>query len=344
MTDGELFDELDYDGDGLLSREELRQVAVLFGWHWPQAQVYALLDYLTIRAPLDRDSFIACMARISADPDGVYGQALREGPLAAELSPSDGPRVLRPADNGAGKGARIRPGGESAQGTALGERTAGRLEDILEDHAAQRYAAAIGELGVPRLVVRTDEAALLIIDPQRSFTSGEWMRSLGPGGETEVSPIRRAFDNCARLLRDVYHRTEVMFTRCPFPPESYGWDERLEGIIDPWQLYFIKPGNNVLTPDANGCREWVEALIRSGTKVLVMGGCTLNSCIRVSARETRLRFRDDGLSVVADLSLCGARTSNYADSSLFEGISPVESAMREMSSAGIVIAERVAWL
>ena len=209
---------------------------------------------------------------------------------------------------------------------------------------AGAYAATIAELGVPRLMVGPDEAALLIIDPQRSFTSGEWMQSLGPDGDREAMPIRRAFDNCARLLQAVYHRTEVMFTRCPFPPQSYGWDDRLEGIIDPEQLYFIKPGNNAFIPATNGYREWVEGLIKKGIKFLVMGGCTLNSCVRVSAVETRLRFRSDEIAIVVDLSLCGARASNYAGSSLFNGMSSVETAIREISSAGIMVADQVVWL
>ncbi len=85
----------------------------------------------------------------------------------------------------------------------------------------------------------------------------------------------------------------------------------------------------------------MEALIEGGIKVLVVRGCTLNSCVRVSARETRLRFRNDGLSVVVDMSLCGARACNYAPSSPFGGMSAVEPALREMSAAGITIVERV---
>ncbi len=344
MTDAELFDELDYDGDGMLSRDELRQVASLFGWHWPQAPVYALLDYLTIRAPLDKDAFVSCMALVSRDPDGVYGRVLREGPLTAELSGSGRPRVVRPVNRETGNEERSHPDGEGMEKVASAGRVKATQEDVPEQHAVGRYGAVLGELCVPRFTVRAGTAALLIIDPQRSFASGEWMRSLGPGGEGEVMPIRRAFENCARVLPDVYRRVEVMFTRCPFPPESYGWDERLEGVIDPGQLYFIKPGNNVLMPAANGYGEWVETLIKEGIRVLVMGGCTLNSCVRVSARETRLRFRYEGLSVVVDLSLCGARGSNYVPSSVFGGMSAVESAIREMAAAGIKVAERVDWL
>ncbi len=343
MTDGELFDELDYDGDGLLTRRELRQVASLFEWHWPQAPLYALLDYLIIRAPLDKSGFVSCMALVAGDPDGAYGRVLREGPIIGEQAGQRRFRANCPPNRETANGESERPDVASMENVASGGSVTAGLEDILGKDVAGRYSAVLGEVGVSCHKVRPDAAALLVIDPQRSFTSGDWMLSLGPGGVDEVIPIRRAFDNCAGVLSAVYPRAEVMFTRCPFPPESYGWYERLEEVIDPEQLYFIKPGNNVFKPATNGFTEWVDALIEAGTKVLVVGGCTLNSCVRVSARETSLRFRDDGLSVVVDMSLCGARASNYAPSPAFGGMSAVESALREMSGAGVVIAGRVDW-
>jgi hypothetical protein len=188
------------------------------------------------------------------------------------------------------------------------------------------------------------DAALLIIDPQRSFTCGTWMRSAGAGADTEVAPIRLAFDHCARLLAALDSRVETMFTRCPFPPDSYDWDERLSGVVDDSQLYFVKPGNSVLWPPTNGFRRWVEHLIQGGKKALVMGGCTLNSCLRVSALETRRCFADRGFRVAVDLSLAGARTSNYVPSELFGGMSAVESAVREMTAAGVRVAPQVTWL
>ena len=341
MTDDELFDALDLDRDGMLSRQELHRVALQFGWEWQQAPIYALLDFLTIRTPLARDAFISCMAQISLDPDGAYGQVLQQGPLMAGLSRPD---CSRGTHSGTGNGA-----GDSATkgtpGNGKGDgRVAGRPEDILSGEIAVDYAAALERLNLPRLGVRSDETALLIIDPQSSFTSGAWMWAMGAAGVHEVTPIRQAFDNCAGLLKAVYHRVEVMFTRCPFPPESYGWDERLDGIIDPGQIYFIKPGNNVLMPRSNGFREWLEGVIGSGKKTLVMGGCTLNSCVRVSAIETRNCFRSEGLDVVVDLSLSGARSSNYTNSPLFGGMSSVEFAIREMSASGVTVAERVEWL
>jgi hypothetical protein len=344
MTEGELFDELDLDGDGNLWREELNQAACRLGWHWHEAPLYALLDFLTIRTPLARDAFISCMDQVSKDPDGVYGQVLKQALFDSEQSHSNGLLDMNKTNPGVGCGS----GYPASSGTACNatefESIVGLLKDIGNDQVAAEYAVALDRLNVSPVRVRSDEAALLIIDPQRSFTSGAWMWSMGPVGNFEVMPIRLAFENCACLLKSVYQRSEVMFTRCPFPPESYGWDERLDGIIDPGQLYFIKPGNNVLVPRTNGYREWVESLIQGGKKTLVMGGCTLNSCVRVSAIESLKCFRNKDLEVFVDLSLCGARTDNYAKSPLFEGMSSVESAIQEMSAAGVVIAERVEWL
>jgi hypothetical protein len=344
MTDDELFDELDFDGDGMLSRQELHWAACQFGWGWQQAPIYALLDFLTIRTPLAKDAFISCMAQVGRDPDGAYGQVLRQGPLPAELLSPNGTCTVRETNPGTGSGALSPTGNRTPRnGTGVAS-SVGRLEDILSDQIAGNYVAALNRLNVSRRVVRSDETALLIIDPQRSFTSGAWMASMGPIGEREVLPIRLAFDNCAGLLKAVYQYVEVMFTRCPFPPESYGWDKRLERIVDTTQLYFIKPSNDVLMPRSNGYQEWVESLIRCGKKTLVMGGCTLNSCLRVSALETLRLFRNEGIDVLVDLSLSGARASNYMNSSLFGGMSSVEFAIREMSDAGVKVAERVEWL
>jgi hypothetical protein len=138
-------------------------------------------------------------------------------------------------------------------------------------------------------------------------------------------------------------RREIMFSRCPFPPYSYPWDNRLSSVIDEGQHYFIKPGNSILWPPTNGFREWVDRLIQSGRTTLVMGGCTLNSCVRVSALEVRKRFEEQDLRVMVDLSLCGGRTGNYVKSSFFGGRSSVESAVREMWEAGVQVVPRLSW-
>jgi len=339
----QLFDVLDRDRDGKLTRQELFRAARELGWQQPQAHLYALLDFLTIRTYQDREAFVACLVQASLDPLGVYGQVLRRGPLGAKPSLISG---LSP-NRAAGQGTPNRTGTQAERmlwdGTGA-EGVAELLQEIVSRERSGDFAQVLERSAIPRFEVNSGEAALLLIDPQRSFTAGDWMWRLGPIGDMEVMPIRLAFDNCARLLEAVYRRVEVMFTRCPFSPESYSWDEALEGIIEDDQLYFLKPSNNLLMPESNGYREWLEALTEVGIRTLVMGGCTLNSCLRVSAVATRNVIPREKLEIVVDLSLCGARASNYLNSDQFGGMSPVEAAMREMSACGVTVAERVVWV
>ena len=145
------------------------------------------------------------------------------------------------------------------------ERTAGT--SIAGSH--QRFLQTLDK---GRILI--DDAAFLVIDPQRSFTQGVWMQSIGDEAAVDVEPIAAAFKNCSMLLNEIYGRREIMFTRCPFPPGSYDWDDCLAEFIDDKQLYFIKPGNSVLIPPCNGFKEWVERCIEFGKSTLVIGGCT----------------------------------------------------------------------
>lgn len=187
----------------------------------------------------------------------------------------------------------------------------------------------------------TGEAALFVIDPQTSFTEGVWMQSIG---RTEVKPIKHAFQNCAHVVKEMRGQMEIMFSRCPFPPGSYDWDAGLASVLDSRQSYFIKPGNSILWPPTNGFRAWVDGLLARGKNHLVIGGCTLNSCVRVSAVEVQRAFSDKGLRTIVDLSLCGARLGNYVQSPEFHGLSSVDAAAREMASAGVRVVPRLSWL
>jgi nicotinamidase-related amidase len=332
MSHEELFDALDLEHDGFLSRDELGRAASLWGWHWRQAPFHALLDFMTIHAPLSRELFMAAMDQVDRDPDGIYGSVLeRFPPRTSPRAPSRGPL------------AGTAGGASSVSGHPRGC-PENLLMDLLPEDAARTYGSAIRRLNVCEREISADDAGLLIIDPQRSFTSGEWMWSLGATGMAEVMPIAEAFHVCALMLSSLPRRPELMFTRCPFPPESYGWDDALQAVVEPDQHYFIKPGNSVLEPASNGFRQWVQRLLAEGRNTLVMGGCTLNSCVRVSAKETFAVFREQGLRLVVDLSLCGARASNYHASPLFGGMSAVEAALAEMDAAGVVLAQRLLWV
>jgi nicotinamidase-related amidase len=290
----DLFDALDIDADDRVSRADLHAAAAALRWHWNEAPLYALLDRLTLAAPLSRADFMERLTELLEDHRGPYGRVL----LAAEPPP---------------------PPPATADDRQAKPTTASNAEDV---------AAA--------------SAALLIIDPQRSFTCGSWMRSMGPEAEEQVAPIRAAFNRCGELLTrrpvDV-----VMFTRCPFPPDSYDWDERVADQIDAAQPYFVKPGNSALWPPTNGFASWIDALLHSGRTTLVVGGCTLNSCVRVTVVETLQRFATEGLKMVVDLSLCGARASSHQPSPEFGGQSSVETAVQEMTRSGALVVSQIRW-
>jgi hypothetical protein len=99
----------------------------------------------------------------------------------------------------------------------------------------------------------------------------------------------------------------------------------------------------VLRPRTNAFAESLEGLIRRSVRVLVVGGCTLNSCIRVSATQLQRRFGTQGLQVIVDLATSGARAGNYAPSPEFDGLSPVAAAVRQMQGHGVVVAREVTW-
>ena len=334
-----LFEILDVNNDGAISRSDLHVAAKRLGWHWYEAPIFALLDLLTIPGPIRKHQFTAYMQQVGNDPMGPYGRVLRN---SAHFSAAGSPRRDRSSS--------IR----RTEGRIQLKRYAGGIQDddfetdlvfMLEKTSgidiASSYQRLLQTLDKGRILI--NDTAFLVIDPQRSFTQGVWMQSIGDEAAVDVEPIAAAFKNCSKLLNEIYGRREIMFTRCPFPPGSYDWDDCLAEIIDDKQLYFIKPGNNVLIPPCNGFKEWVERCIDFGKYTLVIGGCTLNSCVRVSSIETLRYFKSKNLRIVVDLSICGARTRNFLPSPLYNGLSAVESAVDQMTSAGVKVVRRVEW-
>jgi hypothetical protein len=342
VTPSELFDILDLNKNGLLSRSELHEAARRMGWHWREAPVFAVLDLFTAAKPMSRDNFIAYMNQIIEDPHGPYGKVLLS--LHPFLSSIASKRTAISKE----KTADIREVNNKQYPATSDGKTCNDMEALLKHKnnigVANTCQKIIENMNIKPLEISIDDAALLIIDPQRSFTRGVWMNSIGTKAELEVKPIRFAFEKCAQFLNENFSVVETMFTRCPFPPGSYDWDDVFTGIIDDRQLYFIKPGNSVLFPGTNGFREWIEGLMDNGKKILVMAGCTLNSCIRKSSVDTHKYFKKGMLQIVVDLSLSGARTGSYMPSSLYGGLSAVESAVREMTDAGVRVAQRVQWI
>ncbi|KAH3765545.1 hypothetical protein Pelo_2585 [Pelomyxa schiedti] len=82
---------------------------------------------------------------------------------------------------------------------------------------------------------------------------------------------------------------------------------------------------------------------------VVVGGCTLTSCVRVSACDLQEMFSGQRLEVVVDLSLCGARRDNYEiragpHHDVFrEGETAVECAIRTMKECGVIVVPAYPW-
>jgi hypothetical protein len=322
-----LFEQLDLNRDGELSRSELYNAAVRLGWHWREAPFFALLDLLTLHKPISADQFDLILKQATTDPLGPYGSVLLDSPhFTSPAEPSNPPNPPPSID-----GSEIR---DEQNDRPKPVRPSKTDDPSPFQHIHQQSGTVI---------LLREESAMLILDPQFAFTQGVWMQSIGPGAETDVKPIRQAFKQCRKFLIQNYGRLPIMFTRCPFPPQSYQWDNHLAEIIDRNQLYFIKPGNSVLFPPTNGFKEWVDRCIQSGRPNLVIGGCTLNSCVRVSAVETQQAFRHKNIRVVVDTSLCGARARNLKPSVQFGGISAVDSAVKQMLYAGVSVVSDVDW-
>jgi hypothetical protein len=324
----DFFKSLDRDKDGEISMQDIHESAIKMCWGWYEAPLFASLDLMSLWKPISREEFFDFLNLCSKDSMGVYGKALLKLPyyksgffsgdyvkktISTHKKKKDSPKKIHSSE-----------------------------ESDLSIEDQKRYREFLKNKTLPYRDVFSPEnsfndTSVLFIDPQRSFTRGAWMESIGRQGEIEVSPIRQAFENCANFLHMYYHKLEVMFTRCPFPPDSYSWDDVIANEISKNHPYFIKPGNSVLIPPSNGFREWVTSLLERGKKKLIIGGCTLTSCVRVSSVETYKAFSESGLQVIVDLNLSGARLSNYSISPLFDGLSPVEAAVREMCDVGIIL-------
>jgi hypothetical protein len=371
MNFNELFDILDLDGDEKLSRKELHRAAKQLGWHWHEAPFFAVFDLLTLFGPISRKTFNSCLKQIVEDPLGPYGRVLLNGKYdllhnqtgadlclihkskreyiqpetQKKIFPSEDTRIpefLTKQTNGL-KSSGISKKLDSGVRRNDQKKPENQIIQILETSAgcdtANDYKMLLHTLEFPRVCL--NDAVLLIIDPQRSFTKGAWMKSIGSQAQQDIKVIETAFKHGAQLLREYGNSIETMFSRCPFPPDSYDWDGHFKEIIDEAQPYFIKPGNSIMYPPTNGYRQWIEQVLGKGKSILVIGGCTLNSCVRVSAIETRKFFKRKNLRVITDLSISGARIGNYRRSDMFGGLSSVESAIREMIESGVEVVRSI---
>jgi nicotinamidase-related amidase len=207
--------------------------------------------------------------------------------------------------------------------------------------------------------------ALILLDCQKSFISGQWMAAVNV---SEVEPIRSAFDKIAAFLPSLSDNVRILATQCPFsrvsdfdlyPPVN----DALSGRDAVKRV--IKPGNSVL--DASGAIHWLDsAIFDAGVRRVVVVGCTLTSCVRVSALDVHRRYAANvaEFQTCVDLNLCGARASNYVgrcadclraylqgycpgvcthDSSHGALQSPVDKTVDDLRAAGVNVFDSFDW-
>ncbi|OLP79258.1 hypothetical protein AK812_SmicGene40469 [Symbiodinium microadriaticum] len=210
--------------------------------------------------------------------------------------------------------------------------------------------AAAEEAPVP-----TPKAALLLIDLQKAFTVGSWASHFG--GKMQVADIERACVETARLLESgkVPPDTAILCTKCY---DSMPHDEPYVDVVEPFLRKvpcIHKPTMDVTYNPA--FFRWLQQQVRCGVNVLIIGGCTTTSCVRVSSTEIASQLAEQGLAgkirVVVDLNLCGARSENFEKTAdrdpvlvriygceFCQGKSAVDLAIVQMNRAGVEVIER----
>jgi len=170
-----LFDTLDMDHDGFLSRDDLKKAAKRFNWSWREAPFLAVFDLLSISKPISKPEFAEFIQQMHNDPLGPYGDILlkahqfleRKDPLSEDLI-SNQQKAWPYVRNASPKKDVDR-----------------QLELVSMDRHLAKLAGAEAALQYRTLLepleiadIPYNEAAILMVDPQRSFTEGAWMRSM----------------------------------------------------------------------------------------------------------------------------------------------------------------------
>ncbi|XP_060078217.1 uncharacterized protein LOC132557713 [Ylistrum balloti] len=204
-----------------------------------------------------------------------------------------------------------------------------------------------------------DKLAVILIDVQQAFVSGSWSMGMA------VERIRESFGKCEKLIQSLSPTIPVLLTQCPFiNPKDRAFHTSVKKIFKERNYPVVyKYGTNIM--EADGAENWVESMLERQVDAVVLGGCTTTSCVRVSSSALVRNFKHAPVQFIVDLSLCGARDSNYikrckACMQIYmqtgetrncelcvnstEGLtSPVDMAVEYMLNAGVIVKEHFDW-
>jgi hypothetical protein len=206
--------------------------------------------------------------------------------------------------------------------------------------------------------------ALILIDPQNGFIKdGSWSRMFPIGQST---PIFEAFNRIVLFLHSIPNPQLI-----PILISETGFSHHDRQIFEPItnelsQRDFVsisqtyKPHTNLsICP---GVRQWLQEQLETKLDI-VIGGCTITSCIRDSSIQMKTMFPQ--LNFYVDQNLCAARKDNYikrcktclerymiyaappiqqcdiclGNNSNEQIVSPVELAFQQMKDAGVNVVD-----
>ncbi|CAF1258293.1 unnamed protein product [Rotaria sordida] len=152
--------------------------------------------------------------------------------------------------------------------------------------------------------------ALILIDPQNGFINdGYWSRMFPIGQST---PILETFHRIVLFLRSIPNPDliPILISETGF---SYRDREIFEPIINEISQRRFSSITHIYKPHTNlsicpGVHQWLQKQLESKLDI-VIGGCTITSCIRDSSIQIQKMFPQ--LNLFVDENLCAARKDNY---------------------------------
>jgi hypothetical protein len=152
--------------------------------------------------------------------------------------------------------------------------------------------------------------ALILIDPQNGFINdGSWSRMFPIGQST---PILEAFNRIVLFLRSIPNPSSI-----PVLISETGFSHRDRQIYEPIANELSQRKFHSITraykPHTNlsicpGVHQWLHEQLEAKLDV-VIGGCTITSCVRDSSIQMKKMFSQ--LNFYVDQNLCAARKDNY---------------------------------
>jgi hypothetical protein len=154
--------------------------------------------------------------------------------------------------------------------------------------------------------------ALILIDPQNGFINDGYWSRMFPIGQS--IPILEAFNRIVLFLRSISnpHSIPILISETGFSNHDRQIFEAISNELSQGEFLSItrtfKPHTNLsICP---GVRQWLYEQLEAKLDI-VIGGCTITSCIRDSSIQMKKMFPQ--LNFFVDQNLCGARKDNYIE-------------------------------